>query len=473
MKPQLTIDNILDLALVAPTLLKPQPVANFSEEELNCKSDVIAQYFASQPSDYVVELDKWIALNGLPHNPSLLVHVPCFNEDENIRNLYQQYRKQSLIKREGDGPIVCMVVNAPIPEMSARDESRFLSSIRELVSFANSSSWLHVVAKRFPRSVAGLGRARKYGLDYCLRVAQMAGQKNSVIVANEGDTEWVPDNYLEMHMQSLQDGHAVLSQGVVCYPEFAQSPPALKVFLETREAVHQGQGVFFDKLPSFGGIMPVGRNYSVLAWAAAAVGGVDPTRRVGTDDDIVFGHQVSRRFGAKAKQIVNINLVTNPRREALIVDAICAGIDNDAKRSYENFHEDASVYDEMANDVEKRCAHLVKVPLSDSLYVALCKQYFQWVHRSVMREVIKEEEGYLEMSDKYDKHEVGYWDLENHILTIYRDYITKQPVSDQVQTVIENLQEAFSLFKLFCEDNISLIPDVLPAAWIPSGLPLK
>ena len=468
---QLTTDKILKLASVAPELLTPRLISHFPQQELTSKSDAITEYFTSQPSDYVEELDQWIALNGLPRNPSLFVYVPCFNEDENIRNLYLQYRKQSLINRKGDGPIICMVVNSPIPGMSTRDECRFLSSIKELVIYANSCAWLHILAKRFPRSVASLGRARKYGLDYCLRVAQITQHANAVIVANEGDTVWISDRYLEMHRRSLQDSRAVLSQGVVSYPEFAQRPPALNVFLETREAVHHGQGMAIDKLPSFGGIMPVGRNFSVLAWAAAAVGGVDPTRRVGTDDDIVFGHQVSRRFGAKAKQFVEINLVTNPRRETRIVDAICAGIDSDAKRSYEKFHEDASVYDEKYDDVECRCAHLVSVPLSDSLYVSLCKQYFQWVHRSVMREVVKEEMGYFEMSDRYNRHEVGYWDLENHILSVYHAHITKHPLADRGQLVDVHLRDAFSLFQMFCR-NISFVPDILPEAWVPSGLAL-
>jgi hypothetical protein len=471
MTSQLTTDNILKLASVTPDLLTPRPISHSSQQELTSKSDAIAEYFMSQPSDYVEEIDQWIALNGLPCNPSLFVYVPCFNEDENIRNLYLQYRKQSLINKKDDGPIICIVVNSPIPGMSARDECRFLSSIKELVIYANSSAWLHVMAKRFPRSVASLGRARKYGLDYCLRVAQITQNQNAVIVANEGDTVWISNRYLEMHRRSLQDSLVVLSQGVVSYPEFAKRPPALNVYLETREAVHHGQGLALDKLPSFGGIMPVGRNFSVLAWAAAAVGGIDPTRRVGTDDDIVFGHRISRWFGAKVKQLVEIDLVTNPRREALIVDAICEGIDSDAKRSYEKFHEDSSVYDEKDDDLECRCACLETVPLSDSLYVSLCKQYFQWVHRSVMREVIKVERGYLEMLDRYNRHEVGYWDLENHILPAYLAHITILPLADRRQLVSVHLHEAFSLFQMFCRD-ISFVPDILPDAWIPSGLAL-
>jgi hypothetical protein len=469
---QLTTEKILKLASIAPELLAPRPIPHFTQQGLTSKSDAIAEYFTSQPSDYVEELDQWIALNGLHCNPSLFVYVPCFNEDENIRNLYLQYKKQSLISSNGDGPIVCIVVNSPVPGMSARDECRFLSSIKELVTYANSCAWLHVVAKRFPKSVACLGRARKYGLDYCLRVAQVTQNPSAVIVANEGDTVWISDHYFEMHWRSLQDSRAVLSQGVISYPEFAQRPPALNVFLETREAVHHGQGLAVEKLPTFGGIMPVGRNFSVLAWAAAVVGGIDPTRRAGTDDDIVFGHQVSRRFGAKAKQFAEINIVTNPRREALIVDAICAGIDSDAKQSYENFHEDASIYDVKFVDLERCCARLATVPISDSLYAALCKQYFQWVYRSVMKEVIKEEYCYVNMSKKYDKHEIGYWDVENYIISVYSAHIIKQPCADQKQIACKHLQEAFSIFRMLCK-NISAVPEILPAAWIPSGLVLE
>jgi len=466
---QLTTDKILKLAYLTPDLLTPRPISKFPQQELTNKKEVIAEYFTSQPSDYVDELDQWIALNGLSHNPSLFVYVPCFNEDENIRNLYLQYRKQSLINRKGDESIICMVVNSPIPGMSARDENRFLNSIKELIIYANSCAWLHVVAKRFPRPVACLGRARKYGLDYCLRVVQITQHPNAVIIANEGDTVWISDRYLEMHRQSLQDSSAVLSQGVVSYPEFAQRPPALNVFLETREAVHHGQGLALDKLPSFGGIMPVGRNFSVLAWAAAAVGGVDPTRRVGTDDDIVFGHQISRWFGAKAKQFLEINLVTNPRREARIVDSICAGIDNDSKKSYEKFHEDTSVYDEKYDDLKCRCANLLAVSLSDSLYVSLCRQYFQWVHRSVMVEIVKEEKCYVEMLDQYNRHEVGYWDLENYIPSLYNSHVKKYSLADRKQHIDVHLRYAFSLFQMFCRD-ISFVPDILPEAWIPRDL---
>lgn len=470
---QLTTDKIMRLASVAPDLPRPRPAFHFPQRQLtsNCKNEVISEYFTSQPLDYVEELDQWIALNGLPHNPSLFVYVPCFNEDENIRNLYLQYKKQSLIKSKEDRPVICVVVNSPVPGMSDRDESRFLHSIEELSVYANSCAWLHIVAKRFPREVAGLGRARKYGLDYCLRVAQRTQSANSVIVANEGDTVWISDRYLAMHLQSLQDGRTVLNQGVISYPEFAQRPPVLNVFLETREAVHQGQGVALDKLPNFGGIMPVGRNYSVLAWAAAAVGGIDPTRRVGTDDDIVFGHQVSRQFGANAKQVVRISLVTNPRREARIVSAICAGIDSDAKQSYEKFHEDASVYDEKFDDLKCRCAQLEAVKLSSSLYVEICKQYFQWVHQSVMKEIVNDEENFSEMTAQYNRHELGYWELENQILPAYCSHIDRKTPADRKHLVEFHLHEAFSLFQMFCR-NISSVPDILPEAWIPSELSL-
>ena len=374
-----------------------------------------------------------------------------------------------MINKKDDSPIICMVVNSPVPGISAQDESRFLSSIKELVEYANACDWLHIVAKRFPKSVAGLGRARKYGLDYCLRAAQVTQQANAVIVANEGDTVWIPDNYLEMHKQSLQNSRTVLNQGVVSYPESAHRPPALNIFLKTREAVHHGQGLALDKLPSFGGIMPVGRNFSVLAWAAAAVGGCDPTRRTGTDDDIVFGHQITRQFGARAKQIVEINLVTNPRREAIIVDAICAGIDSDSKQSYENFHEDASVYDEKYDDIESRCARLERVDISDSLYASLCKQYFQWVHRSVIKEATKKEKTYLEMLYQYNIHEIGYWELENHIPSAYHASMAKLSPEDQSKRIHLHLCDAFSLFQTLCK-NIPFVPSALPKNWIPSDL---
>ena len=243
----------------------------------------------------------------------------------------------------------------------------------------------------------------------------------------------------------------------------------MNLFLETREAVHRGQGLAFGELPNFGGIMPIGRNFSTLAWAAATVGGVDPTRRRGTDDDIVYGHQVLRQFGAETKQLVGIELMTNPRREVRIVDAICSGSNTDAKKSYESFHEDASIYDEYYEDVKQRCTRLRMTNLSVALRDAICRQYFQWVHRSVMREVIVEEEAYFRMNARYCQHEIGYWDLENHVLPVYLASLAGCSRTERERLISHHLGQAFTLFKQFCA-NVASVPRNFPDSWIPREL---
>lgn len=462
--------KVLKLANRTPDLRRPRPASRIRLSRNDAKTETIASYFATQPKAYVQELDQWIAFNGLPERRlSLLAHVSCFNEEENISNLHSQYEKQTLLQESETDQLVCMVVNSPTPGLTDLDELRFLRTIELILALTDSCPWFHLLAKQFPSGVAGLGRARKYGLDYCLRVAQLTQSPNAVIVANEGDTVWLPAGYLAEHWESLQKGQAVLSQGTISYPEFAHKSPGVDLFLQTREAVHQGQGLAIEELPSFGGIMPIGRNFSVLAWAAAVVGGVDPTRRTGTDDDIVFGHQISRQFGATAKQLVEIQLVTNPRREVRIVDAICSGCYTDAKESYESFHDDVSVYDECYKDVQERCARLRKIQLSASLRAMLCRQYFQWVHRSVMREVILNEETYAFMSTRYGRHEVGYWDLEDCVLPAYIARLESCCRATREQIVSHHLRQAFTLFNQFCT-NIAAVPTDLPDSWIPQDL---
>ncbi len=461
------IELIQDIApsLSAPKPLKPQK--NFPDE---WNRDVLGSYFDEQNHGYVKELDWFADWNGsIPACPKAMVFVPCYNENANLVRLVEHYSNQSIIKSDEASVVVVFVINAPIAQDSAQDSKNYQESVRLLMELSTTRRWLHLVAKRFPHRLACLGRARKYGLDYCMRLAERAGANNVPIISNEGDTVDLGHDFISNHIQALEEEGIRLVQGEIVYPQEVAEIPLLKLFLQTRESVHLGQGLAHEYLPSFGGIMPVGRNFSLPAWVGATVGGIDPTHRPGTDDDITLGMQISRAMGANSKVYRSIPLVTNPRREVKIVHGICRGEKIDARTSYESFHSDVSIYAVSTDITQERCHELAQIEVSESLRQRVVAQYYQWVHRSVVREYIADLRLFRESAQEYVNHAVGYWELEGRILQIYRSKILEYENSRRKRIIRRHMWKAQELFAEFCRTNAC--PNVSwHQKWVPDEL---
>ena len=158
-------DRCPNLDVPCPLLL-PKDLTSFN------RKIILQSYFNRQRSDYVAELDWFAELNGFTgKRPEVMVFVPCYNEDANLLQLIKLYQKQDIVRLDENSVIVVIVVNAPKPGNSSNDDDRYLESVRQLKEKSKECRWLHIVAKRFPRNLACLGRARKYGLDYCMRLA--------------------------------------------------------------------------------------------------------------------------------------------------------------------------------------------------------------------------------------------------------------------------------------------------------------
>lgn len=275
--------------------------------------------------------------------------------------------------------------------------------------------------------------------------------------------------FISLHMEALRKVGVCLVQGEVRYPQEVMRVPLLKLFLETRESVHLGQGLAHERLPLFGGIMPVGRNLSLPAWVGAAIGGVDPIRRPGTDDDIVMGMQICRALGASSKVYQRIPLVTNPRREIRIVHGMCKGDGIDARTSYESFHEDSSIYDESKDASLSRCREIADSEINDDLRRLVVRQYYQWVHRSVVKEFIGQVQAYRSFARKFEKHAIGYWELEQEILSTYCSELREYKMDVRQRIIRAHLEQAHELFREFaCGIESAMFR--WDHGWVPNGV---
>src|SRR3989344_4308683 len=146
---------------------------------------------------------------------------------------------------------------------------------------------INIVPKCFETSHGGLGRARKYGMDYSLYCLSKLDEKeidDSFIISNEGDTLSIPEDYVKQYKDSFSRLKHCFIQGKVVYPEEVNNSRLVKIYSDVRECVHMGQGMNDDRYPFFDGIMPVGRNYDVHPRVASLAGGIDPVYLDGAED---------------------------------------------------------------------------------------------------------------------------------------------------------------------------------------------
>ena len=97
---------------------------------------------------------------------------------------------------------ICFIINYPEHPDSLVNKSyqdRFEKSIEVLLEKKREHPNIHILPKVFGTNQGSLGRARKYGLDYCLwRCLEQPPESldKIVIISNEGDTLSIPADYI-------------------------------------------------------------------------------------------------------------------------------------------------------------------------------------------------------------------------------------------------------------------------------------
>ncbi len=400
---------------------------------------IIESYFQSQPAPYRRELEAFSKLNGGDSPgakpPECWVFVPCFNEDRNLKRIVSLFDRQALTF--GRPFELCFILNCP--DSNAYRE-RLYRSINILLEAKRDRPSIHIVPKIFSPKTASLGRARKYGFDYCLeriRATRPADVDKTFIVCTEGDTLELPDNYLRDYAAHFKDPCCKLVQGRIEYPRhLLERSEALHLFTSVREAVHKGQGKHRADFPEFGGLMPCGRNFALSPALYARVGGVDAVRRPGPEDDIIFGSDIVRLIGEKAKELSNVSLITSPRREVLIIRDMIRGEDTNLKRAYEDFHNATEIRDFETSDIERVVFEEFPQSVSPKFIPTLLSQLYQWVVSSKLKGAVASHLEAQMIKEAYTTHQVGYWEKENMLWQCGQRWLAAMP--QEIRSRYEN-----------------------------------
>ena len=423
--------------------------------------EVIKAYFAQQPKEYLEELEQFERINGviLPKERRAFISIPAFNEERNLASLVDQYAAQTF---QGDSlnPAlyeVCFVINYPEHlniEKNSANVARFEQAIDILVKKKKECPNIHILPKAFKSDEGCLGRARKYGMDYCLwRIAKQDSEAidSTVIISNEGDTLAIPHNYLVRFIQLFAKGTPRFVQGKIDYPhELTDVCEPLKMFTGFREAVHFGQGLAGDKFPYFDGIMPIGRNFAVSPRVYVQVGGIDSIRRKDTSDDMHFGTDIHVRLGESVKSVCSIPLITNPRREVTIVRDIVAGRKQDSKKSYENFHENSALYDLAYADVVAMARTQIPEHVPNRVtQCELANQYFQWVLISRYKAGLSDAQGFTDLVARHRNHEISYWEKEREACAAFERQLAQLQPDERQRLEGHLVTEAIMWFNKF------------------------
>jgi len=351
------------------------------------------------------------------------VFVVCRGEAARISDLVKIY--DNLLENETDTKTCVVFVLNGSQETSEDREFHIQSSI--LREARVSRPWMHIIEKRFPQSQACLGRARKYGMDYCLLLAQKSKFPDPIIVSNEGDMVETNDLYLTNYRIAFQSDGPGLIQGSVSYPAYCRFSKSLSLFLDAREAVHHGQGRYFEYFPGFLGILPVGRNFAVSSSVAAAANSIDPIRRKETDDDMNFGADIFFLGGIGLKRYIENPIVTSPRREIEIVASILSGDGSGTQDAYENFHGSFELYRKGEKLLEETVLDLKKAETKLPCMSVVLNSYYSWLYRSRMIEKMPIELK-IQIDSEYSRHEIGYWHRERRYFEAHRSGYNSQKI---------------------------------------------
>lgn len=455
--------DLLRLSKVSPNLKYSADLAKKLSASNEPTNKIIEAYFAAHPQEYVKELEEFGKINNtkISKNCNTFIFVPAFNEEHNLASLVDQYTAQKGYYEvlNPDSYEICFVINYPEshnPEINSSYIKRFEQAIDILIDKKKMHPNVHILPKVFSSDEGSLGRARKYGMDYCLlrSMKQSAGRiDNSLIISNEGDTLKIPTHYITQFNRMFEDGGPRLVQGKIEYPkEITDNCEPVRLFVGCREAVHFGQGLAVNYFPYFDGIMPIGRNFAASPKVCAQVGGIDPIRRNDTDDDMNFGTDIQVLLGEKVKSACTIPLITNPRREVTIVRDIVTGKKEDSKKSYENFHENRAFYDLKYADIFAMVREEIpsKIP-SRAIQCELVNQYFQWVLISRYKANLSYVVGFDEIITKHREHKISYWEKEKQLCTVFEGYLQRMTQEKRYNIEKTLISEALSWFNRFVQ----------------------
>jgi len=454
-------ENFSELISLAPNLVYDHFLTlRVADKYSGLESGVIDEYLKNQPEEYIFELEEFEKINNpfLPANRRAFIFLPAYNENRNLKNLLSQYLNQENFngtKLDKSLYEVCVVINYPSTSKTTdADHKNLEESIQIVKEFQNyGADNIHFIAKAFPTDLACLGRARKYAMDYSiLRISKgtQAQRKKSILISNEGDTLEIPKNYITSYINLFEKHEKHFVQGSIEYPsELKTSFAPLRVFTNFRESVHFGMSIFDKEFKHYDGILPVGRNFAVNPIIASLVGGIDPIKRKGTDDDLVFGSNISIILGNKYKSYHPIPLVTNPRREILIVADLINGGHMDSGKAYSEFHENMHLYNLTIDEVIAFAKKYIPAKLTADAAPTLLNHYFNWVLRSTAMEHLSHIPGFKQVFEDFHTHKIGYWEKESAIETLEKSYLQNLPEEKRIIVEKEIVIDALNWFNYF------------------------
>jgi glycosyltransferase involved in cell wall biosynthesis len=159
---------------------------------------ILQRYIQQQTVNGSIDIEK------LDFHASIFVVIPCYNEPDiltTINSLSECYHPKSKVA-------VLIVVNSSedSPEEVLDQNLKSISAISEWkeqnpYTFLNIES-LHV--KNLPRKFAGVGWARKIGMDEVVKQLVANSQKDGIIVSFDADSTVLP-NYLQVIEESFEN----------------------------------------------------------------------------------------------------------------------------------------------------------------------------------------------------------------------------------------------------------------------------
>jgi len=453
--------DLLELSKVSPNLKYSAKLATQLSKSKDLTRNIIEEYFAHHPKEYLEELAGFEQINGVSIHDDrrAFIFIPAFNEERNLASLVDQYNTQIAQDTLLDPNLyeLCFVINYPEYtdfSINAPNVARFEHAIDILLEQKKNYPNIHILPKQFKSNEGSLGRARKYGMDYCLwRVLHHDSEAidRSAIISNEGDTLEIPRDYIVKYLELFASGNPRFIQGKIEYPvELTAHCEPLRMFTGFREAVHFGQGIASNMFPYFDGIMPIGRNFAVSPRVCAQVGGIDPIRRKDTDDDMNFGTDIHVLLGESIKSVCSIPLITNPRREVTIVRDMVAGRKQDSKKSYENFHENRALYDLSYPEIVEMAKKAIPSVIPNHLIKCeLANQYFQWVLISRYKASLSSVEGFNEIIVQHRNHEISYWEKERELCATFEKHLSMLEPNDRRNLEEHLVTDAIDWFNQF------------------------
>lgn len=162
-----------------------------------------------------------------------------------------------------------------------------------------------------------------------------------------------------------------------------------------------------------------------------------------------FGTDIHVNIGEHVKSFYPIELITNPRREVMIVRDILAGKREDALTSYTNFHDNRELYDLSYADILDVSKNSIPRTANEGEQCRLLNQYFQWVIRSRYKARLHYIPGFAELVKAHRAHEIGYWQKELGLYKVYENYLIRLKSQERQALEKSIVGESLSWFNYF------------------------